>query len=168
MAGPPRFTSEAEVQDYLWSCVQVDPMALSEEFARVPSDLAYWNERYASAHLRAGELRVRCDRVLGQRRGELQIEIEQERLSRGLSGRDARVSAVELKAAAEFDSDYLAVCEKLAVAEAERTRLYGVLDAILRKGDMLVSLGAQQRAEINAEMRVSGAPRSRWPGPSDG
>src|ERR1700690_4016698 len=35
---------------YLAECVQIEPLVITEEFVRLPSDMAFWNERYSNAY----------------------------------------------------------------------------------------------------------------------
>lgn len=128
---------------YLAVSTNIDPAELSAEFARAPADLAYWHAQYANAHRywRERELSLETCAANVSRR------IRQALAAKGT----ARVSVAEVEEQLYADTDYLQRRQKLNNAEAEKERLRGVVEAVRTKANMLVSLGAHQRAEMAAD-----------------
>jgi hypothetical protein len=131
-----------EVEQYLKECVKIEPTVIEEEFIRLPADLAHWNEREAvalRAHLTS---KIEVDRAYAT----AQI-IERERLAmEGGKPTEARVAA-----AVELNKDYNEARVRAVEAEVERARLRGVVMAISAKREMLVSLGAHVRKEMESD-----------------
>lgn len=146
VSGPRRFVTADEIDLYQWECVEIDAFAIQEEYMRLPADLAYWNERYASVHRHWLEMKAKRERVYAERlmvvRQGLQFELDSDPLKKG------RITISEVEVGVMRDDAYMAVRDKEISAEAEKIRLWGVLDAIRAKKDMLVSLGAHMRAEM--------------------
>jgi hypothetical protein len=130
---------DEDLDQYLLDCVRIEPLALSEEFVRLPADYAFWNERYRQA-LEA----------------HLLAEAERERIWAGCyilavertqpSGKPATVEYA--KAWVEGDADYRKSVAEGISAQAEEKRVRGILEAIRTKRDALTSLGATQRQEL--------------------
>lgn len=146
MLKPPRFETEAEVEAYLWECVHVDEFVLQDEFVRVPSDLAYWNERYASAFKRWKQCKAMTEEVHAERSEQLRRELREGKQADPAETKHT-VTVAEVTAAVTRDKFYRSAQAKEIEAEGEKVRLWGVLDAIRSKREMLISLGAHQRAE---------------------
>lgn len=130
---------DMDVDDYLAQAVGIDPLAIQEEYVRVPAELAYWNCKYAEAvnrHLRAkhhlevteAQLRFLCRDALEEAGRKVTESTVDSAMLRHSSYEPARFAAIE--------------------AEVEVKRLAGVVDAVRTKRDMLVSLGAHVRAEM--------------------
>ena len=143
--GPTKKLHDLDVDKYLAECVQIFPEGLQEEFVRLPADLAYWNARFAEALRGFLTGKINLDRTEARCRIE-----ERERL--GAAGGKVTESMVEsaVEAAPEMEK----AREALMEAEVEKVRLYGVLDAIRAKRDMLISLGAQHRAEMAGDPSI--------------
>lgn len=148
---------DMEVDKYLHDCVSVYPETLNEEYVRVGADMAYWGHKYASARKAVLEARA----ALKKFTAKLYLDTR-ERLAK------AGTKVTEALLDAEVESSQLLLDQRLRLAEAEYDcdRVEGVLDAIRGKKDMLVSLGATQRAEMDSDpitrsdRRERHAPRS--------
>jgi hypothetical protein len=131
---------DIEVDAYLVDCVKLDPIALDEEFIRLPGDLAYWNEKYAQA-IRA-HLHAKHD--ADKTRAAVMLEIREEAASTGVkmtvADVDARVTIDERVSEAD-----IALVEAEAAMKHARVRC----EAVMAKRDMLQSLGAKIRAEMS-------------------
>jgi len=132
---------DVEVDEYLSSSVQIEPTTIEEEYIRMPADMAYWGHRYAEAHKEFLKAKMQHDRVLAR----LRLEMRETLAAEGKKPTESMVdSHVELtktwldSKTAEID------------AEANREHLRCTLDAIRTKREMLVSLGATVRAEMQA------------------
>lgn len=134
-----RTIRDLEVDVYLFDSVTVVPELIGEEFVRVPVDMAYWSARYASAHQDFLRAKLNAER----KRAEVRIS-ERRRLI------DEHLKYTEpfLDALVDSDERYIAAEDARINAEGERARLAGVLEAVRAKKDMLVSIGAHQRAEM--------------------
>jgi hypothetical protein len=131
---------------YLADCVKIESFALEEEFIRLPADLAYWNDQYSQAYKRylqaktsleslVANLSMLCrDQLTAQAKGRVTVaEVEQ-----------LLLTTDQYQQAKQIEID----------AECEKVRLYGVLDALRTKKDMLVSLGAHIRAEMGNDPSI--------------
>lgn len=132
---------EARVRE----AVRITPEALEEEFVRVPADLAYWSGQYSDAldaHLRAEGYEDRLEALL-------LIEKRQELLDAG-----AKVTESQVAAAVKTDARMQAAEEGRITAEVAVARLKGVVEAIRAKRDMLIQIGATQRAEMERDPMI--------------
>jgi hypothetical protein len=131
---------------YLKDCVRIEPLALEEEFVRLPADLAYWNDRYSEAYKYHLERKI----IREQLGAELSSKIRD-----GLEvAKKTRVTIAEVDGELLLNPEYQQARAKEVAADAERVRLYGVLDALRSKRDMLISLGAHIRAEMQHDPMI--------------
>lgn len=140
------------LDEYLTDCVKIEPLALEEEYIRLPADLAFWNDRYAKAvetYLQAKhDSDTMYAKLLIIHRATLQ--------NQGVKVTESIVEATILQ-----DQKWLDVEQKRIGAEAAKARLSGVLDAVKTKRDMLISLGAHIRAEMERDPQVRERQRGR-------
>jgi len=125
--------------DYLKECVSIFPEQIQEEYVRLPADLAYWNARYAEAQKELMIAKVELD-ILER---ELYPVVRQELESGG-----QRVTEKMIESGIGQSSLWTDAKRRVANAEGEKAKHYGTLDAVRTKRDMLVSLGAHIRAEM--------------------
>lgn len=121
--------------------VDIDDQDLHGEYSRAAHHLAAWGVQYADAQrefLLAKTARERTE-------ARLRLSLREEYEASGKKATEATVDAL-LKTHPDYEADKLAEVE----AEAESLRVRGVLNAVKTKCDMLVSLGATQRAEMRA------------------
>lgn len=154
MVGPKKFQTEAEVEAYFWECVHLEPLAIQEEFVRMSADYAYWNERSAEAFKHWQELKSKREEVYATRlkevREELQFELDSSPDKKG------KVTVSEVESAVLADRYYRDAKTEEITAEAEKVRLVGFMEALRTKRDMLISLGATQRAEMDSGLSSAG------------
>ncbi len=117
-----------------------DPSLIQEEYIRLPADLATWNARYAEA----SEAYLEADTAFDYLCAQLSVEWRE-------SFHDAGMKATEagIKEKVESDRRYVNARRKRNMAEVEKMRMRGVVDAICAKRDMCISLGAFIRQELN-------------------
>lgn len=120
--------------------VAIEPTVLNEEFIRLPSDLAYWGGVYADAVAGVYLARARFDSA----EAELLVQIKQAMVARA-----EKVTEVAAHSYLVQDSGYKVLREKVDQAEVLKIRASAVLEAIKAKRDMLISLGANMRAEMS-------------------
>lgn len=131
---------EQDDAQYLRECVTVNQLDLNGEFVRVSADLAFCNARYAEAVEDLGRAKLRAE----FNEARLYEEVRTAFLSEGTKPTEKMVeSAIRQK------EDYMASQEALIEAEGKKLRWYGLVDAVRTKRDSLISLGAQQRAEMS-------------------
>lgn len=130
---------ELAVDAYLVECVALDPLALDEEFVRLPADLAYWNERYAGA-IRA-HLVAKLDAA--QVEAAVTLEIREEAAATG-----AKLTVADVEKRVELDPRVANAHVRLVETDAARQHARLRCESVAAKRDMLQSLGAKVRAEM--------------------
>lgn len=131
--------------EYTRNCVTVDEFSLDDEFVRVPSDLAYWGQKYADT-LRTFYL---SGLDIDQCEAELSV-IERERLTEEDSKNKAPTETA-VKLAVRANPRWVDAKKAEIEAIVEKTRVRGMVDAIEMKSRVIQSLGAKQRIEMMAD-----------------
>lgn len=133
-----------DLEAYRRACVRIEPEAINDEYVRVPSDLSYWSEMHANTYREWQLAKFAREQEWGSAVTRSRAMLNSER---GVaSGRGPTVDQVD--AHAINDADYVKAKRDEVYLEAETKRLLGMVDAIRTKRDMLVSLGAHIRAEL--------------------
>lgn len=135
-------------EEYLRECLRLDPLFLEEEFVRVVPDLAFWNEQYALAYRRHLDAELDRKTLYGRLYMEHQAKLEMSRTG------TRKPTVGEVESAVTTDPSYVAAKHAENVADGERVRLLGICEALRAKKDMLVSLGAHQRAEMGHDPSI--------------
>jgi hypothetical protein len=134
--------NDMEFSEYLYNAVTILPEAIQEEFVRVPADLAYWGEQYSVAvsdHLHAKNARETTHaRLMVEKRAAAQVT-------------GGKLTVGDLEAAVATDPTYQEVVVAEIEAEARKAAMRTRVDAVHAKKEMLISLGAQLRAEMGAD-----------------
>lgn len=129
--------------DFLRECVTILPEDIQTQFEEIPGQLAYWNAQYGKAlraHLNAAvDVKVTRARVYTQ--------LIEQAIAQG----GKKPTEEHLKALVETNEDLIEQQYVAAEAEARKNDLYGKLDAIRSKKEMLISLGAHLRAEMGGD-----------------
>lgn len=145
-------TDTFDPDQYLKDSVCIDDLILDEEFIRLPTDLAFWSARYAEAirvHLTA---KLNADRA--KSKAHLKIRADAE-----VGGK--KVTVADVDALIFEDPDYLDAAVELIDAEVERKKLQGCVDAVVAKKDMIQSLGAKLRSEMERDPMVKHEQQNR-------
>lgn len=143
---------------YAQQCVTIEPLQVQEEYVRVPSDLAHWNGKWTDA--------IDEDTKAAAERKELKATITLEiRWAKEnqleYTSADKRTWPVKALTEAVVDSiiqldpRYLVTLDRERLADVEKTRIAGVIEAIRAKKEMLISLGAHQRLEMERDPQVN-------------
>jgi hypothetical protein len=145
---------EDEELEALEKVFDIDPMDLTPAFCQLPADLAYWGARYADAHRQAAAAKADEKQIHGAN-----WEVARDRVTaiRGKATLD------DIKAAIEQIDDVRRARENTIEAEYEKVRLLGIVDAIRSKRDMLISVGAHVRAEMDHDPSIKSRNRSSGP-----
>jgi len=141
----PQLPSDDEGQ-YLRECVRIESSTLEEEFIRLPGDLAYWNHQYSRAYQTYLMAKNDLERVAASCSIIIRTQL-------GIENK-GKVTISEVEQQLVMSADYQRAKGAEIVAEAEKVRLYGVLDALLSKRDMLISLGAHMRQEMQNDPTI--------------
>jgi hypothetical protein len=157
-----------EVEDFLKDSVAIKdntPLVLQEEFMRAPVDLAYWNERFVQALKRFQGAKIGCERI----NARLHLEMK-ERLTASakasVADTDGKKSTVkaptvgDIESAVELDAEYIAARDLVTDTECEKARIWGVVEAIKMKRDMLIQLGSHTRVEMQNDPMLRDEVRS--------
>jgi hypothetical protein len=131
-----------DLEQYRRACVRIEPEAIQDEYVRVPSDLSYWSEMHANTY-REWQL-AKFDR-------EQEWGAAVTRARATLASERAKATVADVEASAINDPAYVEKKRQEVYLEAETKRLLGMVEAIRTKRDMLVSLGAHIRAELERD-----------------
>lgn len=134
-----------DAKQFLHDAVNIDDLLLDQEFVKLPGQLAHYTASYSEAvrdYLMA-KLNVETTRA----RAHLQLRAESELGNR-------KMTVADLDALVSTDQDYIAAAMDLIEADVARQKLRGVVDAVTAKKDMLQSLGAKLRAEMQGDPMV--------------
>lgn len=143
-AAPEAYGADA-FEGYLRECIEIDRDNVNSEFVRVPSDLAFWNEKYADALGRY----LRAERHVKSIKALIEPEVREQ-----LIADNGKTTEPRVKAAIESDARVRHAYRRFIDADVERTRIFGRIDAIRAKKDSLISLGAQLRSELEGDPSI--------------
>lgn len=163
-AARPAAETAAEIE----GAVRIVPEAIQEEFARVPSDLHRWNVAAAQADEDVRRAELELDVWEAQSRLRVVEEWRAENAAPVADGDKKRAAPRppgedKIDAVVYSDPEYRRLRERGIAAQRRKADALGMLDSIRAKRDMLVSLGAHVRAEMerDAYIRDRGAGRPR-------
>lgn len=141
-ATPVEAPNDAEVE----RVTRIEPVAIQEEYAAVPGDLYRWCRLLADA-----------DHALGVSEQEIEDCENDERvrlLAEAEKAEEKPPSEDRLKAKVRAAAPYKAACRRALDARREKARAFAVVEGIRAKKDMLISLGADLRAEAERELLI--------------
>lgn len=142
--------TQANVEEYLRASTQINEFALQEEFLRLPADIAYWNTQYAEAH--KANLIAKLDR---EKAWAAAVKAARVVLSpKGPSGGKGPTVA-DVEAEALEDPNYTQAKLWEIHTEVEKVKLSGTLDSLRAKQSMLITIGANQRAELQQGLHIN-------------
>lgn len=146
MPDPTKLTPGEEADLYAGRVAKIDPLQLNDEYIRLPADLAHWNARLAEAT----EAQLEAELVFERTEAKLFIGWrEQLAMEAG-----AKVTESTVKERVHDDPRYADARMKMIEAEVALKRVRGVVDAIGAKKEMLISLGAHVRKEMDGSPAV--------------
>lgn len=135
---------DIEVGDYLKQCVDLEPEAISEEYARLSPDYAYWNERLR------GVAKSLMNAEFHEKKTEARLYLKYKEPEEGKKPPTEKT----VDSAVTLDGDYQEAHQQTLELTAERDYLKGVLKTLSLKAEMLVSMGATMRQEIQGDLRM--------------
>lgn len=136
---------DVDIEEYLQECANIDPLEIQEAYLKVPAELAYWNARYAKALRRAMMKKVDVDLL------EAQLD---PLMRKALKDAGANVTESIVKATIAQNESLIEARRELVDADVEKAQVFGALDAIRSKKEMLISLGAHLRAEMQGDPTI--------------
>lgn len=155
-----------EEDEALEDVFDIDPLDLQDAFCNTPAQLAYWSGKYATAYRKAAAAKANEKQVAGAYR-----EVARDRANA------IRGKATEGDVAAQLEGiDEVQVAREATIeAEYEKVRVFGIVDAIRTKKEMLISVGAHVRAEMDHDPTIraqhrgahSSADEHSWGGEQD-
>ena len=135
-------TPDIDPDEFLRDCVRIEPLVIEEEFVRLPSDLAYWNGRFADCQRTYQLAKLDAEET----EAKLRIIHREMLLAAGGKTTESQVDSAVTVDGATRDSRV-----KLIEADVAMKRVGGIVDAIRTKRDMVISLGAHMRAELQGD-----------------
>lgn len=158
---------DLDIEDYLKDCVDIEPEALQEEFVRLPADLAYWNHQLALAVKELQQAKFVREQTYARRRTELREDLmaasraayekAYEEAENETERKKLRLKAPtvdDIDSAAVSDSEYAEARQREIDAEANKVRMFGIVDAVRTKRDMVIQMGADRRIEMQGDPRL--------------
>lgn len=133
------------------SC-NIDPNNIQGEFVNLPGELAYWCTQYAEAV----EAYLTKKAAFEVKEAELASAI---RAKLDLTGKKATEATIE--EGVHTHPEWLVSRTELLKAEGNKLRVNGIVSAVEAKREMLVSLGAHIRMEMQAFPSVATAGAAR-------
>lgn len=133
-------------EDEVARVTRIEPVAIQEEYAAVPADLHRWCRLLADA-----------DHALGEAEQEIEDRENDERvrlIDEAEKADEKPPSEDRLKARVRAAAPYKEACRRALDARREKARTFAVVEGIRAKKDMLVSLGADLRAEAERELLI--------------
>lgn len=118
---------------------EIDRNAIDDEFCRAPAMVAYLGEQYAKARMERDSRKIERDQAKAQAHVRLKTE---------LADAKPKPTVGDLEAMVSLQSDVREAEAELLMAEHRFLTVQGQLKAAEAKKDMLQSLGAHLRAEM--------------------
>lgn len=141
----PKKIDEVYVDADLLDVLKIDDLALDEEFIRFSRDLAYWNAKYSRAIKRHLLLQHRFEKT----RARLWLETKNSAIAEG-----NKLTVDDLKCEVVLREEYEEAFLKMVDADVTRQKLKRDVDNLMGKKDMLQSLGAKLRTEMEGDPSV--------------
>ncbi len=130
--------------EYAQQCVTLDNTNLQGEFCKYTADFSHWGERFAQAKQEESLAKLAKETTAA----DLDVQAR-EALAGDKKPTEAMISAWVTRHPAMQEAE-----KNLISATFEMDRVRAVWEALRAKRDMLVGLGAQQRAEMQHEPSI--------------
>lgn len=133
---------DMDIDEVIYQSITIDELQINEEYRRVPGDIAYWNSRAAKAMKAMMAGKFNLERV------DARLKIEhRERLNKT---RD-KVTESMVDSVVLLDEEYAEARMAAIDAEAEYAHVRGIAQAVVARKDVLQSLGANLRIEMQSD-----------------
>ena len=131
-------------ESYAKECVKLEPTALESEFVRYTADFAFWGQKVAETKQQESLAKLSLE----------VLEADLDTMAREALAGDKKPTEAMIGAWVTKHPAHTEASKTLFSASYEHDRAKAVWDAMRAKRDMLVGLGAQQRAEMQHEPTV--------------
>lgn len=135
---------EADKLKAVKDAVAIEPLAMQEEFVRIPGDLSHWNAQFSEALKRFLVAKAESEHLWAR----LWLEAREALLT------DGKATEKLIEAKVNVTPEWQKAHINLVELEAEKTHIRGIVDAIEAKKEMLISLGAHIRSEMEGDPMV--------------
>lgn len=139
-----------DLEKYRQACVRINGDFISDEYIRIPSDTAWWSSQYALIYREWQLAKFAREQEWGAAVDRARATLLSERGSTGSRG----PTVDQVEAQAINDRAYVQAKRQEIEFEGEKVRLAGMLEALRTKRDMLVSLGAHLRSEMEQGISI--------------
>lgn len=130
----------------------IDPTNLQREFADLPGAMAYWVQQYANAAQQYLTMKAAFEVCEARLATTARVTFE-------VQGKKATEATIT--EAVRTTDEWLKARTALIQAEGDKIRIHGIVSTVEAKREMLVSLGAHIRMEMNAFPSVATAAAAR-------
>ncbi len=138
----PKKPAEAELRAFEETSVAIDLANFNQELIDFPPLVAYWNAQLAVATRTSMQAKADKEREEARMRLLYKSNAELER---------KKLTVADLEAKVTDNKDVQVMQDLYIEAEAERIRIRGIVDTLGVKRDMLQSLGAKLRVEMQSD-----------------
>ncbi len=138
---------DLDVSDILHESVSIDRTDLNGEYCRVAADLAYWGEKQAQSERAEAEAKFELERVDAKTSKLVRKNLELTETK--------RVTEKMIEAEVLLSPAYGTARTGVIEAGEIHRKCRSIVDAVKSKRDMLVSLGAHKRAEMQADPQIN-------------
>lgn len=131
--------SEETLLDAVLEVIEIDPLDIELEYTQIGAQIARYNE----LHVDALKEQLYAERSVKRTRAKVQLFVRSKAAADGVKMTDSRANAKVESHSKVQRAEIYAIDAKI-----ERERLRGILKNLEGKRDMLISLGAHIRAEM--------------------
>lgn len=136
---------------------EIDPSDLINEFAQHASDVLYWGWNLAAAQDRVAEAKMALEEEFDTAREQMTVQLEEEcddgERKRGRGQAPGGLTAPAFESLVNSQPAVRDAQAEYLKAQGAENRIRRVLNALDRKGEMLISLGAHERKARDAGAR---------------
>lgn len=134
-----------ESDEYLYECTHINDDDINNEFKRTSADIAFWSKKYADAVKESITAEINRKQVWSAK----WIATKEMLVATG-----SRATIEDIKSNLETDNSVREARAREITAEFEKERIKGIMEAIRTKREMLISLGAHLRQEMQQDPTI--------------
>lgn len=131
-----------DTKKYLEESIDINEARLNDEFIKMPAAIAYWANEHANKVADYQHAKLNKDQTYARLFTKYHAKLLDEK---------ERPTEKKVDAAIELDHEMYQAQVALLTAEREKNHVAGIMEAVRTKRDMLVSLGANYRAELQGD-----------------
>lgn len=134
--------NDMDIDQYLYESVHVRDDSIQEEYACAAPAVAYWGAQYAAAAQEALEAETR------RKQTKARLFIEKKK---GLEALESKVTEKLIESHVDMDPAMQVAIAEEHRTEGNRLKMLAFFEAVKTKREMLISLGATQRKEMEGD-----------------